>query len=99
MSKVTIHPYIIDTLMRDLVGHFKKPSAFVVFLFVWFQTVGQKKPSALLSLSQIAYGTGLSKSAVQIVIRYLKHRKLLSVEKTTVTATPRYVVAEPWDRT
>jgi hypothetical protein len=32
-STVPIDAYILDTLMRDLVGHDRQPSAFLVYLF------------------------------------------------------------------
>ena len=32
---LTLDPYVIETLMPDLVGHDKQPSAFVVFLYLW----------------------------------------------------------------
>ena len=32
MSKLEIDDYVIDTLMADLVGHDRQPSAFLVYL-------------------------------------------------------------------
>ena len=33
MSPVEIDDYVLDTLMADLVGHDRRPSAFVVYLY------------------------------------------------------------------
>ena len=35
MTQFTIDSYILDTLMADLVGHDRQPSAFLVYLFLW----------------------------------------------------------------
>ena len=48
--------------MRDLVGHDKSPSAFLVYLHIWSQTEGRGVESAALSHQRMAESTGLSKS-------------------------------------
>jgi hypothetical protein len=98
MSKLHLHPYIVDTLMRDLTSHGRKPSAFIVFLFIWARTTAVGEKTAPLSLSQLSDGTGLSKSAIQLAVRYLRTRKLIEVEKKKVTGTPKYKLNEPWER-
>ena len=40
---VPIDVYIVDTLMRDLVGHDRQPSAYLVYVFLWHETHGKKK--------------------------------------------------------
>ena len=35
MSAVPVDDYVLDTLMRDLVGHDRRPSAFLVYLYLW----------------------------------------------------------------
>ena len=32
--------YVLDTLMADLVGHDRQPSAFLVYLHLWRRTAG-----------------------------------------------------------
>jgi len=91
-----IDDYILDVLMRDLVGHDKSPSAFLVYLHIWSQTAGKGVKSAALSHQRMAESTGLSKSAVQGAIRILSRRKLIRAAKSTVTATPEYRVLTPW---
>jgi hypothetical protein len=88
--------YILDVLMRDLVGHDKSPSAFLVYLHIWRQTAGKGVEAAALSHQKMAECTGLSKSAVQGAVRILTRRKLIRATKSTVTATPEYRVLTPW---
>ena len=90
--------YVIDVLMRDLTEHEKRPSAFLVYLYVWRRSLGAGQSVASLSHQQLAEGTGLSKSAVQGAVRLLKRRKLLSASSKNPTATPSYRVERPWAR-
>ena len=88
--------YILDVLMRDLAGHERSPSAFLVYLYIWKQSVGAGQKVVSLSLQQLAEGTGLSKSAAQSAVRLLKRRKLLSATLKNPTAIPVYRVERPW---
>lgn len=96
--------YVLDTLMADLVGHDRQPSAFLVYLFLWRRTHGRGKgaeeegDAAQVSLLDIATGTGLSKRAVQEALRTLATRRLLAVEREGITAIPVYRVRRPWSR-
>lgn len=90
--------YVIDTLLRDLVGHDKSPSAFIVYLFLCRLTAGTRKRSARISHKGIADETGLSKSAVQTAIRHLGGRRLIRSTRASVTATPEHFVLKPWIR-
>ncbi len=98
MTAVKVDAYVLDTLMADLVGHDRQPSAFLVFLFLWRLTLGADIPSSQVSLSDIATGTGLSKRAVQAGLNWLAKRKLIGVSRTGITAVPEYVVRRPWVR-
>jgi hypothetical protein len=82
--------------MPDLVGHDKKPSAFVVYLHLWSQLTTARSRKIQASHQSIADGTGLSKSAVQMSIRHLLRRKLIRSELASRTATPVYSVLRPW---
>jgi DNA-binding MarR family transcriptional regulator len=94
---VKIDPYIVDTLMADLVGHDKTPSAFVVYLYLYRRAEG--RPRSLRGSHQtIADDTGLSKSAVQAALRLLNRRKLVRSVRESQTATPRHFVLRPWAR-
>ncbi len=94
-----IDEYVLDVLMRDLVGHDKSPSAFLIYLHIWSQTEGRGHETAALSHQRMAEMTGLSKSAVQSAVRILTRRKLIRANKPTVTSTPEYRVLKPWRRT
>jgi hypothetical protein len=90
--------YVLDVLMRDLVGHDKSPSSFLIYLHIWGQTEGRGIERAALSHQMMAEMTGLSKSAVQSAIRILTRRKLIRSAKPAVTSTPEYWVLKPWRR-
>jgi DNA-binding MarR family transcriptional regulator len=96
--RVTLDPYILDSLMPDLVGHDRQPSAFLVYLYLYRHSKGRVARSATASLQQMASDTGLSKSAVQQAIRTLKRRRLVQSRQATATSAPEYVVATPWAR-
>jgi predicted transcriptional regulator len=87
--------YITDVLMRDLVGHDHKPASFLVYLWLAAEQA-RTKQEIRVSYQEVAEAVGISKSSAQGAIRWLLRRKLLSVEKETVTATPVYTVRMPW---
>ena len=100
MSKPTaiqIDNYVTDTLMRDLVGHDKRPVSFLVYLWI---TAEQQRRSAPVRISyqELAESIGISKSSAQSAIGWLVQRRLLAVSKATVTATPVYTAQTPWQR-
>jgi hypothetical protein len=86
--------YVIDVLMRDLVGHDRRVVSFLVYL--WFTGEQRKGPVVEASYRQIAECIGVSKSSAQAAVGWLIKRKLLASTKKTVTATPRYKVLTPW---
>ena len=95
---IVIDDYVISVLMRDLVGHDRAPSAFLVYLHLWGECQRQAANSVPASHQAIAESSGLSKSAVQKAIRYLVERKLLRAQKASVTATTEYRVLRTWRR-
>ncbi len=95
-ERIAIDPYIIDRLMVDLVGRDRHPSAFLVYLYLWRRAAGSRTRRVVVSYHEIASGTGLSKSAVQAAIRTLGRRRLVSVERQSITAIPAYTIATPW---
>jgi DNA-binding MarR family transcriptional regulator len=94
----SLDAYVLDTLMADLVGHDRQPSAFLVYLFLWMQTHGRKEATTQVALRDIADGTGLSKRAVQEALGRLSRRKLITVARESITAVPVYTVLRPWKR-
>jgi DNA-binding transcriptional ArsR family regulator len=89
--------YITDTLMRDLLGHDRAPSAFALYLWLWRHTRGQGKSEVGISLQNMASETGLSKSSIQNALRRLRRRKLVSVDRDGPTEACHYTVHEPWN--
>jgi DNA-binding MarR family transcriptional regulator len=90
--------YVLDTLMPDLIGHDRAPSAFIVYLKLWRASGGPGRRGAGLSLSTLAAETGLSKSSVQSAVRRLEQRELVTVKRSSPTAVPVYAVLAPWRR-
>jgi hypothetical protein len=90
--------YVLETLMPDLVGHDRQPSAFLIYLYLTHQAARARGRGVAASLQAIAVDTGLSKSAVQRGLRTLTRRRLVRVEKASRTAVPAYTVLRPWRR-
>jgi hypothetical protein len=95
MLTIDVDVYVLDVLMRDLVGHDRSPSAFLVYLYLWRRT---RDGESRLPLQRIAEGTGLSKRSVQAAIGHLEGRRLLRVKRESITAVPEYAVLRPWAR-
>lgn len=98
MTTIAIDAYMVDTLMRDLVGHDRRPSAFLVYLYLWRATHGRGEAKAQIALLDIAQDVGLSKRSVQQALGWLSKRKLLTVARQSITAVPVYTVLRPWRR-
>jgi hypothetical protein len=92
-----IDAYVIHTLMRDLVGHDRKPTSFLVYRWL---SVEQSTTNSAVSKSyrEVAESTGISKSSAQSAISWLLRRKLIAVTRESVTAAPNYRVPTPWRR-
>jgi hypothetical protein len=93
-----VEGYIVDVLLRDLVGHDRSPAAFLVYLSLYALTYAAGHRSVKLSLKHLAERTGLSKSAVQGALRILVRRQLIRAHHATRTAVPEYFVNRPWAR-
>jgi hypothetical protein len=94
-SMVKLDEYVLDSLMRDLVGHDHRPVSYLVYLWLVAERQRQNKPVSI-SYSDLAESVGVSKSSAQSAVAWLIHRKLISSAKATVTATPTYSVQTPW---
>ena len=92
---LSLDDYVTDTLMRDLVGHDRRPVSFLVYL--WLLAEQQRRAAAVkISYQELAESIGISKSSAQSAVAWLVRRKLLAVSKASVTATPSYAVQSPW---
>lgn len=98
LPSIELDSYIVDVLMRDLVGHEKRPAAFIVYLYLAARVERQQTPGVAASLATIAAATGLSKTAVQAAVELLRRRELVSVARATKTATPVYGLKRHWRR-
>ncbi len=90
-----LDPYLIETLMPDLVGHDKQPSAFLTYLYLWYCTAGGTHPVER-SLREMAEGTGLSKRAVQDALGRLIRRQLVTANRDSITAVASLTLHRPW---
>jgi len=90
-----INDYVTDVLMRDLVGHDRKPACFLVYLWLAAEQ-SRRRGDVRISYEEMAESIGISRSSAQGAVRWLLKRKLLAVTKEAVTATPTYRVRTPW---
>jgi len=92
---MTFDDYVVDVLMRDLVGHDRRPASFLVYVWLAAEQARRKGP-VQVSYQQMSESIGISKSSAQAAASWLMRRKLLAVSKENVTATPSYMVRQPW---
>ena len=91
-----IDPYLVDTLLRDLVAHSHSPAAFLVYLTLYRHTQAAGRESVAMSHAALADWTGLSKRSVQTAIGHLAERRLIRRKRARPTAVPVYAVLTPW---
>lgn len=96
MQKITLDSYVVDVLMPDLVGHDRRPAAFLVYLFLLRLATRSRRDRISVSLQAIATHTGLAKSTVQAALRHLRRRRLLDPDVTATTALPVRAILRPW---
>jgi len=92
---IPVDDYVLDVLMRDIVGHDRQPAAYLVYLYLYGQAVRRRWKPIAASLRMLADAIGLSKSAVQSALENLRRRELIVTESDHVTATPRHRVLRP----
>jgi hypothetical protein len=98
MERFSTDAYVIDVLMPDLVGHDRRPAAFIVYLFLLRRAAQVRRDTVAASLQSIATKTGLSKSTVQSALRHLRRRKLLDPAVAATVTAPVRRVMRPWLR-
>jgi hypothetical protein len=92
---VRLDDYVLDTLLRDLVGHDRRPAAFLVY--VWLAGEEQRRKGEVsISYAELAENIGISRSSAQAAIGWLLRRKLVAAHRDSVTATPAYTTKTPW---
>ena len=91
-----IDDYIVDVLMRDLVGHDRQPTSFLIYLWFTLEASRSRRERIQVSYQTLADLVGVSKSAAQAGVRWLVRRKLIEVKKSSPTAVPGYRILRPW---
>lgn len=92
-KQYVLDAYVLDTLMRDLVGHDRRASAFLVYLSLF---ASAEAGLACISHAQLAERAGLSKRSTQDAILHLIDRGLLRSVKRGRTEVTRYELLSPW---
>ena len=52
-ARVTLDAYILDSLMPDLVGHDRQPSAFLVYLYLYRHARGRVARAAKIGRAHV----------------------------------------------
>ena len=85
--------------MVHLVGHDRRPSAYILYLVLSrLSRLSRFTSEVGISLQGLATATGLSKTAVQRSVAHLARRGLVIVQRARRTEASRYRVLEPWRR-
>src|SRR5437762_6463674 len=95
---IPIDDYVLDVLMRDLIGHDQQPAAYLAYLYLYGQAARKKWKRVVASVRTIADATGLSKSAIQTALASLRRGELLVPTRDHATATLRHRVLRHWRR-
>jgi hypothetical protein len=95
IAMISLDEYVFDVLLRDLVGHDRRPVCFLVYVWLAAES-GRRAGEVEISYRELAENVGVSKSSVQSAVGWLVRRKLVSVSRASVTATPCYSVLSPW---
>lgn len=95
MERISLDAYVLDALMPDLVGHDRRPSAFLVYLYLWRRSRAASQP-VCASYQMLAEGTGLSKRSVQDAVRALERRQLVERKRRHATSAPVFTLRCHW---
>ncbi len=98
MERFTFDAYVVDVLLPDLVGHDRRPAAFIVYLYLLRQAAKGRRDSISVSLQTVATKTGLSKSTVQSAMRHLRRRQLIDPGIMPTVTNPVRRILRPWVR-
>jgi DNA-binding MarR family transcriptional regulator len=93
---IPVDDYVLDVLMRDIVGHDRQPAAYLVYVWLYGQAARTRWKPVASSLRMLAEATGLSKSAVQTALELLRRRELIESSSDSATAIPQHRVRRHW---
>ncbi len=99
IAAMKVDPYLVDTLMRDLVAHSRSAAAFLVYVQLYRHTHGVGRESVAISHAALGDLIGISRRSVQVAVAHLASRRLIRQRKARPTAVPVYTVLTPWIRT
>jgi DNA-binding MarR family transcriptional regulator len=91
---IPLDPYVVETLLPDLVAHDRRPSAFLVYLVIGAAPGGR----IALSHSALAERAGVSRRAAQSAVAHLARRGLIEISRRGPTETSEYRALTPWRR-
>lgn len=95
---VAVDDYVLDVLMRDLIGHDRQPAAYIVYLHLYREAQRVRWRPLRTSIRAMSDATGLSKSAVQAALQLLRRRELIESRSASATDTPWHRVLRHWRR-
>src|SRR5580700_6285211 len=98
MTQISLDAYLVDCLLPDLVGHDRRLSSFIVYLYLYRHASQRANWSVRISHQSIATATGLSRSAAQTALAHLQNRQLIATSRAHPTAVPLHRVLRPWLR-
>ena len=93
-QQLALDPYVVETLLPDLVAHDRRPSAFLVYLVIAAAPGGR----IALSHAALAERAGISRRAAQSAVAHLARRGLIEVRRRGPTETSEYRALTPWRR-
>lgn len=62
MKRIPVDAHVLDALLPDLVRHDRRPSASLVYTYLWRRTSAASR-ATVASYQMLADGTGLSKGS------------------------------------
>jgi DNA-binding transcriptional MocR family regulator len=95
---ISIDDYVLDVLMRDIVGHDRQPAAYLVYIYLYGKAARANWKPVAASLRSLGEETGVSKSAVQTALELLRRRELIESVSAHATAVPSHRVLRHWRR-
>ena len=93
---IPVDDYVLDVLMRDLIGHDQQPAAYLIYLYLYGQAARKKWKPIVASVRTLSDATGLSKSAIQTALANLRRPELIVTTRDYATATSRHRVLRHW---
>ena len=98
MTQINVDTYVVDCLLPDLVGHDRRLSSFIVYLYLYRHASRNANWTVRMSHQSIATATGLSRTRPRRALAHLQARELIATSRAHPTAVPLHRVLRPWLR-